>query len=84
MVSYKTRKGKGDMGAPSEEFAAAQEGVDFPDNARYLLVGTAGTATLKRVDGTVVADVPLEKGFNLLACRQVVSLGTAADVFYCL
>jgi hypothetical protein len=48
---------------------------------RALLVGTAGTANLMQLDGTVRADVPLQQGFNPLAVRQVRTGGTADDIW---
>lgn len=84
MVNYTKMSNRKSVSAPSEDFGEVTVGQDIPNGpARYLLVGTAGTATLMKTDGTTVADVPLQKGYNPLVVRQVVSLGTAADVFYC-
>ena len=84
MVAYSNRRDRLSANAPSEIYSPITSGADIPDGpARFLLVGTAGTATLVRHDGTVVADVPLQKGYNPLVARRV-TLGTAADVFYCL
>jgi hypothetical protein len=83
-TSYKSRRDKESVNAPSEVYGLAEEGVDFPEGvARFLLVGTEGTATLVRPDGVEVANVPLRAGYNPLVCRQVKTLGTAADVYYC-
>lgn len=82
---YKGFKGRGEAAAPAEQYGPITEGADFPvGTARFLLVGTAGTATLVREDGTEVADVPLQAGVNPLVCKQVKTLGTAAAVFWCL
>ncbi|WP_298618646.1 hypothetical protein [uncultured Zoogloea sp.] len=48
---------------------------------RALLVGTAGTANLRQVDGTDRANVPLQQGFNPLAASQVRLGGTASDIW---
>lgn len=48
---------------------------------RALLVGTAGTANLQQIDGTTRTNVPLQAGYNPLACKQVRTGGTAADIW---
>jgi len=48
---------------------------------RSLLVGTAGTANLMQADGTVRADVPLQRGYNYIEARQVRTGGTADDIW---
>lgn len=47
---------------------------------RSLLVGTAGTATVTMVNGSVGTNMPLQAGYNPLQCTKVV-FGTAADVW---
>lgn len=84
-MGYKTLRDRNSVNAPSETYRPVVLGEDIPDGpARYLLVGTAGTATIVRGDGEVVADVPLQAGYNPLVVKRVVSLGTAVDVWYCL
>jgi hypothetical protein len=50
-------------------------------NCRGLLVGTAGTANLTDLDGNAVADVPLQAGYNPLACKYVNTGGTADNIW---
>lgn len=55
---------------------------NLPDGTcKALLVGTAGTANLMDVLGNIRANVPLQQGFNPLACRQVRTGGTASDIW---
>jgi len=85
MTNYTSMRDRNSINAPSEVFAEITEGENIPNGpARYLLVGTAGTATLVREDGVEVEDVPLQAGYNPLVTKQVKSLGSAANVFYCL
>lgn len=69
--------------APADAFVPVTKAdADLVDGAcRGLLVGTAGTANLKQIDGTVRANVPLQQGYNPLACLQVRTGGTAADIW---
>jgi len=54
----------------------------LPDGScRALLVGTAGTANLMDMGGPVRANVPLQAGYNNLACRQVRTGGTADNIW---
>lgn len=56
--------------------------ADLPDGpCRSLLVGTAGTANLMEIDGTIRANVPLQQGYNPLWALQVRTGGTAADIW---
>jgi len=56
--------------------------ADLPGGVcRSLLVGTAGTANLKDEDGTVRNNVPLQQGYNPLRCSQVLTGGTADDIW---
>lgn len=48
---------------------------------RGLLVGTAGTANLMQLDGSIRTDVPLQQGYNPLAVRQVRTGGTADNIW---
>lgn len=72
-----------DKTAPAEVF----EPVTKADSdlagglTRGLLVGTAGTANLMQLDGTVRANVPLQQGYNPLAVKQVRTGGTASDIW---
>lgn len=84
-MGYKSWLDRRSVNAPAETYRPVVLGEDIPDGpARYLLVGTAGTATLVRGDGEVVSNVPLQAGYNPLVVKRVVSLGTASDVWYCL
>lgn len=66
--------------APANDLIPATPGVEF-SVCRSLLVGTGGTATLVMASGETRTDVPLQVGYNPLRITQVVSLGTAADVW---
>lgn len=48
---------------------------------RGLLVGTAGTANLTTIDGDDRDNVPLVKGYNMLACSKVREGGSADDIW---
>ncbi len=48
---------------------------------RALLVGTEGTANLVDLSGTTRTNVPLQKGYNPISCRQVNTGGTASDIW---
>ena len=72
-----------DKTEPAEEFAPVTKAdSDLAGGlTRGLLVGTAGTANLMQLDGTVRTDVPLQQGYNPLAVRQVRTGGTADDIW---
>lgn len=53
---------------------------DLPETCDGLLVGVAGTATLKFKDGTTVASVPLVAGYNPLRVKRI-SAATATGLF---
>ena len=46
-----------------------------------LLVGTAGTANLMQLDGTIRANVPLQPGYNPIGCLQVRTGGDADNIW---
>jgi hypothetical protein len=48
---------------------------------RALLVGTAGTANLMDATGQILADVPLQAGYNPLKVVQVRTGGTSDDIW---
>ncbi len=49
---------------------------------RGLLVGTAGAATVKTVEGSTATTIPLQAGFNPISVTQVFSTGlTAANIW---
>lgn len=50
-------------------------------NCRGLLVGTAGTGNITTLDGNVCTDVPLQAGYNPIACKHVNTGGTADDIW---
>ncbi|MPZ19508.1 MAG: hypothetical protein GEV06_16550 [Luteitalea sp.] len=55
---------------------------DLPGGTcRALLVGTAGTANLMDASGAIRTDVPLQAGYNPLACQQVRTGGDADDIW---
>lgn len=56
--------------------------ADLADGpCRGLLVGTAGTANLMELDGTVRTAVPLQAGYNPLVAKQVRIGGTADNIW---
>jgi hypothetical protein len=62
--------------------SAATKGVNFPEIARSLLVGTAGTANLIDGDGVTHTAVPLQQGYNPIEnIAQVAAGGTADDIW---
>jgi hypothetical protein len=78
----------GNLQKTFESQAFSFEPVTKSDNSdlpagicRGLLVGTAGTANLVRMDGTEIASVPLQQGYNPLIVRRVKTGGTADDIF---
>jgi hypothetical protein len=48
---------------------------------RALLVGTAGTANLMDATGEILANVPLQQGYNPLKVLQVRTGGDADDIW---
>lgn len=55
---------------------------DLPGGTcRGLLVGTAGTANLQDAEGNTHSNVPLQTGYNPLACKQVRTGGTAGNIW---
>lgn len=48
---------------------------------RSLMCGTAGTANLMDAEGNIVADFPLQQGYNPISVRQVRTGGTATDIW---
>lgn len=48
---------------------------------KALLVGTAGTATLKDYMGNSCVNIPLQAGYNPICVSSLDALGTAADVW---
>ena len=53
----------------------------LPSPAKWLLVGTAGTANLIDLGGTLRENVPLQEGYNPIGCKQVKLGGTAANIW---
>lgn len=72
-----------DKTEPAEIFAPVTKGdTDLPLGlCRALLVGTAGTANLRQLDGTERTNVPLQQGYNPLAVIRIKSGGTADDIW---
>lgn len=68
---------------PADDYVPVTKAdVDLPDGpCRSLFVGTAGTANLMQLDGTVRTNVPLHVGTNPFVCKQVRLGGTAADIW---
>ena len=70
--------------APADDFVLVtkSDAGDLPGGVcRGLLVGTAGTANLKTLAGVTRSNVPLQAGYNPLVCRQVLTGGTADDIW---
>ena len=67
-------------GASNECSKSNQEQFDGA-YCRGLLVGTAGTANLTTFDGSAITDVPLQQGYNPIACKHVNTGGTADDIW---
>lgn len=69
--------------APADDFVlVTKANSDLPGGAcRALLVGTAGTATLMTLGGDTRTDVPLQAGYNPIACLQVRTGGTADNIW---
>lgn len=62
--------------------AVTKANADLPDGpAKSLLVGTAGTLNIMDYYGTVVANVPVQQGYNPIRVKQVRTGGTATDIF---
>jgi len=62
--------------------AVTKANSDLPDGpCRALLVGTAGTANLMDASGEVLANVPLQVGYNPIQVLQVRTSGTADDIW---
>lgn len=72
-----------DSDAPAGRFVSVTKADGaLPDGTcRGLLVGTAGTANLMDASGVTRSTVPLQQGYNPLACRQVRTGGTATDIW---
>lgn len=72
-----------DKTEPAERYVPVTKAdTDFVDGlCRGLLVGTAGTANLKQLDGSVRSNVPLQQGYNPLAVLQVRTGGTADNIW---
>jgi len=68
---------------PSEVYAPVTKAdADLPGGiARSLTVGTAGTANLMQIDGTIRTNYPLQAGYNPIVVRQVRTGGTASDIW---
>lgn len=72
-----------DSDAPAGLFVLATKANEqLPGGTcRALLVGTPGTANLMDGAGNIRTNVPLQQGYNPLACRQVRTGGTADDIW---
>lgn len=56
--------------------------ANLPDGpCRALLVGTAGTANLMDATGEILANVPLQVGYNPIQVLQVRTSGDADDIW---
>lgn len=67
--------------APATNAAKVTKSNSTVLNCRGLLVGTAGTANLTTFDGSAITDVPLQQGYNPIACKHVNTGGTADDIW---
>lgn len=84
MAGKRITPGYGDPSiAPADAYSpVTKANADLPlGTCRGLLVGTAGSANLTEIDGTVRDDVPLQQGYNPLVVRQVRTGGTADDIW---
>lgn len=73
-----------DIGAaPADDFLpVTKANSNLPNGTcRALLVGTPGTANLMSAEGNTRTNVPLQQGYNPLACKQVRTGGTADDIW---
>jgi hypothetical protein len=72
-----------DKTAPAELFVPVTKADSDLANGlcRGLLVGTAGTANLMQLNGSIQANVPLQQGYNPLAVKQVRTGGTADNIW---
>ncbi len=72
-----------DAEAPVMKWAPVTKAdADLPDGVcRALWVGTAGTANLQQMDGTIRTSVPLLAGLNPFGAKQVRTGGTAVDIW---
>ena len=68
-------------GAPADDYVPVTKADnDLPDGpCRGLLVETAGTVNLMTLGGDIRANVPVFVGINPLACKRVLTGGTAAE-----
>lgn len=48
-----------------------------------LLVGTAGTLNYRDLSDTDLSDVPIQVGWNPIACRRINTGGTADNIWAC-
>lgn len=56
--------------------------ADLPDGlCRGLLCGTAGTVNLMDGTGEILANVPLQAGYNPISVKQVRTSGTADNIW---
>lgn len=75
------------MAGRSKDVASAYDAVALSASAsvipttRGLLVGTAGTATLRMAAGSTCTDIPLQVGYNPLQIDKLTALGTASNVW---
>ena len=65
---------------PGQRYELVTKGVAMSGNARALLIGTAGTINLTRIDGTEVDGITVPVGCLPLECSAVRSGGTADDI----
>lgn len=76
--------GRGDFKLDAaREYAPVVKGAaPLPDGVcRGLLVDVAGTANLTTLNGRQRDNVPLQAGYNLLACTHVRAGGTADGIW---
>lgn len=69
-----------DVSAAFDMVLLSASATAFPP-CRGLLVGTAGTATVRTARGSTCADIPLQAGYNPLQIDKLTALGTAANVW---
>ncbi len=69
--------------APAVSVVAVTPGSAF-QVCRALLVGTAGAATITCADSTVATLIPLQAGYNPIACTNVSATGLTASNIWAL
>jgi ABC-type uncharacterized transport system permease subunit len=68
--------------SPERIFSVTKADADLPNGTcAGLLVGTAGTLNVMDASGAIVANVPVQAGYNPIRVKQVRAGGTATSIF---